>query len=137
MNNNVKMKNYVKNLDLKKRGRILTEKRINELARMHSEFWKENFIKKVKEIIKEGHYNWSITKTLKENMSALKNLLLSEFNVDYLSITYTYQGKHPKLTVGENNQVFEDLTSLLTQKNELEQYVLEKNSQVLKNIYDK
>ncbi len=71
------------------------------------------------------------TKTLKENMTTLREILQLKINVDFISITYNYQGKNPKLTVGDNNQVFEDLTSLLNDKNELEQYVLNTNTPMI------
>lgn len=70
-------------------------------------------------------------KTLKENINPLKKLLQSEFPVDYLSVSFAHQGKNPKLTVSENNQVLENLSNSCNNKNELECYVLNMNLPVV------
>ena len=76
------------------------------------------------------------TKTLKENISRVKQLLQSEIGIDYLSISYIHQGKKHNLKISDNNQVLESLMDSYSEQNEIEQYVLNTNLPVVINNLD-
>ena len=77
------------------------------------------------------------TTEITDTLRLTKSLLSEKFSVDFISITFPFNGYNPKYILAENNQVLENMTYKMLEPAELENYVSQHNMEVAINNLDK